>query len=615
MEEIRQFALNPTLSAFQAWRKLRNTSTALLPSCNHPARLGRSDHKSERPLFFEHKKFTLPRLILSGIILINWCVAKVEVCDERVSVADKRQTKYIFVTGGVLSGLGKGITAASIGTILKARGFSVNIQKCDPYLNTDAGTMNPAEHGEVFVTKDGAETDLDLGHYERFLDEELTRSSSLMNGRIYANVLADERAGKYLGKTVQIIPHITNEVVKGIIEAGHNYDFHIVEIGGTVGDIESLAFLEAIRQVRRKVGHENTLYVHVVYLPYLEASHEIKTKPAQNTVRDLREAGILADIIVARAERPVSQKVLHKLSLFCDVDEGGIVPMPTAKTVYEVPLLLEEYGLGDYITNKVGLKTKKAKLGDWQRLVELIKHPDHKALRIGVVAKYMENEDTYLCVFEAIKAAGWANRIQPEICWIDAEKIEADPSLLEGYDGLVVPGGFGSRGVEGKIMAGRYAMDNNVPYLGLCLGMQTAVIAVARKAGLDGANTTEVDPDAKHPVIDIMADQKDVTNKGGTMRLGNYPCVLTKGTHSAKAYDAKQIDERHRHRYEFNNAYRDQLTAAGLIIAGLSPNKKLVEIIEIADHPFFVASQFHPEFKSRPPRPHQHFDGFIKATV
>lgn len=530
-------------------------------------------------------------------------------------MAPKSQTKFIFVTGGVLSGLGKGITAASIGTILKARGFSVNIQKCDPYLNTDAGTMNPAEHGEVFVTKDGAETDLDLGHYERFLDEELTRSSSLMNGRIYANVLADERAGKYLGKTVQIIPHITNEIVRGITEAGAGFDFHIVEIGGTVGDIESLAFLEAIRQMRRKVGHENTLYVHVVYLPYLEASHEIKTKPAQNTVRDLREAGILADIIVARAERPVNQRVINKLALFCDVDEGGIVALPTAKTVYQVPLLLEEAGIGEYITNKLGLKARRARLADWRRLVDLIKHPDHGALKIGVVAKYMDNEDTYMCVFEAIKAAGWANRVQPEICWIDAEKIEENPELLSGYDGLVVPGGFGSRGVEGKISAGLYAINNNVPYLGLCLGMQTAVIALARKAGLTGANTTEVDPATPHPVIDIMADQKDITNKGGTMRLGNYPCDLTKNTFSAKAYNVKQIQERHRHRYEFNNAYRTVLSESGLIVAGQSPDHKLVEIIEILGHPYFVATQFHPEFKSRPNRPHPLFDGFIKAAA
>ena len=524
-------------------------------------------------------------------------------------------TKYIFITGGVLSGLGKGITAASLGTILKARGFSVNIQKCDPYLNTDAGTMNPAEHGEVFVTQDGAETDLDLGHYERFLDEELSRSSSLMNGRIYAKVIADERAGKYLGKTVQIIPHVTNEIANQILAAGKGFDFHIVEIGGTVGDIESLAFLEAIRQFRRKVGTDNTLYVHVVYLPYLEASHEIKTKPAQNAVRELREAGIHPDVIVARAERPITDSVMHKLSLFCDVDEAGIVAMPTVRTVYQVPLLLEDAGIGTYITKRLGMKTKTANLSQWRRLVNLIEHPDHRTLRVGVVAKYMENEDTYLCVFEALKAAGWANRVRPEICWIDAEKIETGEASLEGYDGLVVPGGFGSRGVEGKIAAANYAIEHNVPYLGLCLGMQAAVIAVARRAGLKGANTTEIDKAATHPVIDIMADQVDVSDKGGTMRLGDYPCVLTPGTHSAELYGATEIKERHRHRYEFNNKYREQLQKAGLVLAGLSPDKRLVEIIEVADHSYFVASQFHPEFKSRPNRPHPLFDGFIKAIA
>jgi CTP synthase len=534
---------------------------------------------------------------------------------ERSGVAGESQTKFIFVTGGVLSGLGKGITAASLGTILKARGFSVNIQKCDPYFNTDAGTMNPAEHGEVFVTHDGAETDLDLGHYERFLDEELGHSSSLMNGQIYAKVIADERAGKYLGKTVQIIPHVTNEVANQILAAGRGFDFHIVEIGGTVGDIESLAFLEAIRQFRRKVGASNTLYIHVVYLPYLEASHEIKTKPAQNTVRDLRESGIQPDVIVARAERPISQNVLRKISLFCDVDEAGIIPMPTVKTVYEVPLLLEEAGLGDYVTNHVGLPNHKAKLADWKRLVELIKHPDHRSIKIGVVAKYMENEDTYLCVFEAIKAAGWANRIRPEICWIDAEKIDDEPTLLDGYDGLVVPGGFGSRGVEGKIAAGTYALNHDVPYLGLCLGMQTAVIALARQAGLTDANTTEIDEKTTHPVIDIMADQKDISNKGGTMRLGNYPCVLDPDSISADAYGEKNIVERHRHRYEFNNAYREQLTSAGLRLAGLSPDKRLVEIIEMKGHRFFVGSQFHPEFKSRPNRPHPLFNAFMKAIA
>ena len=525
------------------------------------------------------------------------------------------QTKYIFVIGGVLSGLGKGITAASLGSILKARGFSVNIQKCDPYLNTDAGTMNPAEHGEVFVTHDGAETDLDLGHYERFLDAELSRTSSLMNGRIYAKVIADERAGKYLGKTVQIIPHVTNEVVEQILAAGNGYDFHIVEIGGTVGDIESLAFLEAIRQFKRRVGADNTLYVHVVYLPFLEASQELKTKPAQNAVRELREAGIHPDIIIARAERPVSEKVMHKLSLFCDVDDQAIVAMPTVKTVYEVPLLLEKAGLGSYVIARVGLRDRKPNLAAWDKLVALIKHPDHRSLKIGVVAKYMENEDTYLCVFEAIKAAGWVNQIRPEICWVEAEKLETGAVSLADYDGIVVPGGFGKRGVEGKIAAGQYAIEHNVPYLGLCLGMQSAVIAVARNAGLAGANSSEIDPSTPYPVIDIMADQKNVADKGGTMRLGDYPCELDPASRSAAAYGETSIQERHRHRYEFNNTYRERLVASGLQLAGLSPDKRLVEVIEVSGHPYFVASQFHPEFKSRPYRPHPLFDGFMKAAA
>ena len=527
------------------------------------------------------------------------------------------QTKYIFVTGGVLSGLGKGITAASLGTTLKARGFKVNLQKLDPYFNTDAGTLNPAEHGECFVTKDGAETDLDLGHYERFLDEELTKSSSIMNGRVYAKVIADERAGKYLGKTVQIIPHVTNEIQDQIKSAGAGFDFHIVEVGGTVGDYESQATLEAIRQFRRKVGHANTLSVHLVYVPYLEASHELKTKPAQNTVRDLREAGIQADVIVARAERPLSKGVLTKIALFGDVDEDAIIAMPTAKTVYEVPLILEQSGLPAYICKTLGVKARAPKLGDWEKLVALIKHPGHRELRIGVVAKYMDNEDTYMSVFEAIKAAGWANQIQPHISWIDAEAIEQDGGelLLSGYDGLVVPGGFGSRGVEGKIIAGQYAIEHNIPYLGLCLGLQTAVIAVARNLGLEHANTTEVDPDTLHPVIDLMATQRGVEVKGGTMRLGDYPCVLAKGSRAAKLYGTTKIIERHRHRWEVNNAYRGELEAAGLKLVGLSPDERLVEVVELANHPYFVASQFHPEFKSRPNRPHPLFSGLIQAAA
>lgn len=530
---------------------------------------------------------------------------------------EEKQTKIIFVTGGVLSGLGKGITAASLGTILKARGFSVTLQKCDPYLNTDAGTLNPAEHGEVFVTQDGAETDLDLGHYERFLDEELTRSSSLMSGRIFAKVISDERQGKYLGKTVQIIPHITSEIQDQIIAAGKGFDIQIVEIGGTVGDYESLAFLEAIRQLRRKVGPANVLYMHLVYLPYLEASHELKTKPAQNAVRDLREAGIYPEVIIARSEHEVPQSVINKMSLFCDVEPEGIVALPTVKTVYQVPLILEQAGLGDYVCKLLGLKTRKPELAEWEELVSLITHPDHNMLKIAVVAKYMDHEDTYMSVFEAIKSAGWANRVRTEICWVDAEKIEQDNAEkhLSGYDGIVVPGGFGSRGVEGKIAAALFAIERNIPYLGLCLGMQTAVIALARSIGLEHANSTEINEDTPHPVIDIMAEQRELYSKGGTMRLGNHICKLDPKSKSREIYGKTEIAERHRHRYEFNNAYREELIGAGLRLAGLSPDGNLVELIELDNHPFFIASQFHPEYKSRPNRPHPLFDAFTQAAI
>lgn len=530
---------------------------------------------------------------------------------------EEHQTKIIFVTGGVLSGLGKGITAASLGTILKARGFSVTIQKCDPYLNTDAGTLNPAEHGEVFVTQDGAETDLDLGHYERFLDEELTRKSSLMSGRVFAKVISEERQGKYLGKTVQIIPHITSEIQDQIIAAGIGFDIQIVEIGGTVGDYESLAFLEAIRQLRRRVGTTNVVYMHLVYLPYLEASHELKTKPAQNAVRDLREAGIYPEVIIARSEHEVPQSVINKMSLFCDVEPEGIIALPTVKTVYQVPLILEQAGLGDYVCKVLGLKSRTARLGEWEKLVDLITHPDHNKLRIGVVAKYMDHEDTYMSVFEAIKAAGWANRVRPDIIWIDAEKIEHDgaDAHLKGFDGIVVPGGFGSRGVEGKIAAATFAMEHKLPYLGLCLGMQTAVIALARSIGLEHANSTEMNEDTPHPVIHIMEHQKSITEKGGTMRLGNYTCQFDPKSKSRQIYGTKETNERHRHRYEFNNAYREDLISAGLRLAGLSPNGELVEVVEIDNHPFFIASQFHPEYKSRPNRPHPLFNAFTEAAI
>ena len=530
----------------------------------------------------------------------------------------KQETKYIFVTGGVLSGLGKGITAASLGTILKARGLKINIQKCDPYLNTDAGTLNPAEHGEVFVTVDGAETDLDLGHYERFIDQELSASSSLMSGQIYARVINDERTGKYLGKTVQIIPHITGEIQRAIMATAEGFDIHIIEIGGTVGDYESLGFLEAIRQLKRRVGERNVIYVHLVYLPFIEASKELKSKPAQNAIRDLRETGIHPDVIIARAEHPIGQNMIDKLSLFGDVEPEGIIPLPTAQTVYEVPLILEKTGLGDYIVEKLKLKCKKPRLADWQKLINQIKGSAKGTVKIGVIAKYLSHEDTYISVFEAIKAAAWEQQYKAEIIWIDAEKINKKDGrkMLANVDGIIIPGGFGSRGIEGKILAADYAINHKLPYLGLCLGMQVAVIAYARKVfNNQEVGSTEADPDTKYSVIDIMEDQTKIETKGGTMRLGNYPCVLKDNSISKKAYGVKQVMERHRHRYEFNNKYREVLEKAGLRLAGLSPDNKLVEIIEVADHPFFVASQFHPEFKSRPNRPHPLFREFMISTI
>ena len=533
----------------------------------------------------------------------------------------KQQTKYIFVTGGVLSGLGKGITAASLGTILKARGFSVNIMKCDPYLNTDAGTLNPAEHGEVFVTKDGAETDLDLGHYERFLDAELTHASSVMNGQIYTQLVADERAGKYLGKTVQVIPHVTDTIQERIIAAGKGYDIHIVEIGGTVGDYEILAFLDSIRQFHRKVGAENVVNAAVVYLPYLDASKELKTKPAQNAVRDLRAAGVITDVIFARADHSIDERIITKMSLFCDLDKEAIVGLPTAKSVYEVPLTLEESGIANYICNKLGLPTTSPDLESWQSLNAVITDKTKKPVRIGIVAKYMDHEDTYMSVTEAIKAAAWAHGRQPKIVWIDAEKVEKEGAgkliTAAKVDGIIVPGGFGSRGVEGKVMAAAYARAERLPYLGLCLGLQVAVIAVAREALNDpAANTVEINPEAAHPVIALMDAQRHVVAKGGTMRLGNYPCKLLAGSKAAAAYgNVAQVEERHRHRYEFNNDYRARLEKAGLKIVGTSPDDKLVEVVELVDHPFFVASQFHPEFTSRPHRPNPLFDAFMRVIV
>lgn len=528
-----------------------------------------------------------------------------------------KSPKYIFVTGGVLSGVGKGITAASIGNILKSRGLKVNIQKCDPYLNVDAGTLNPAEHGECFVTKDGAETDLDLGHYERFLDTELTGESSLMTGRVLQKLIADERAGKFLGQTVQVIPHWTNAIQEHIQKAAEGFDVHIVEIGGTVGDYESPAFLEAVRELGSKVGRENCIYVHVVYIPFLGASKEFKTKPAQNAVRDLRNIGIVPDMLMARSETPAPESVVRKLSLFSGISEEAIALLPNAPTIYEVPITLEDRGIGAYIVKRLNLSAKKPKNTEWRSMVSSIKKQNKPKVRVGIVAKYLDNEDTYFSVVEALRAAAWHHGVSAEISWINAEEIEKNElnlkELKKKVDGIVVPGGFGSRGVEGKIAAATWALKYNVPYLGLCYGLHMAAIAAARLSGLKDANTTEVDPKTSHPVIDTMEDQVGKEGTGGTMRLGNYKCELIKGTLTQKLYNAKTVYERHRHRYEFNSKYLPQLQQAGLTVSGTWKEGGLVEIIEKTDHPFFIASQFHPEFTSRPNRPQPLFDGFIGA--
>lgn len=526
-------------------------------------------------------------------------------------------TKYIFVTGGVLSGVGKGVTAASIGAVLKSRGMSVNIQKCDPYFNVDAGTLNPAEHGEVFVTIDGAETDLDLGHYERFLNTELTQKSSTMSGRIYRQVIDDERAGKYLGKTVQIIPHITNAMQAAITDAGKGFDVHIVEVGGTVGDYESTAFIEAIRQMRTRVGAENCMYVHVVYLPFIAASQEVKSKPAQNAVRDLREAGIHCDLLVARADHEVPNGALNKLSLFSDITLERVVPMPTVETIYEVPLLLEELGIGDLVCKQLGLTTTKSRIDDWAKLVHHIKDKTAPKVTIAIVAKYLDHTDTYTSVVEALKSAAWNSGQQLKIVWVDAEKLTVKNAaeLLDGATGVVVPGGFGARGIEGKIAAAQYALQHKVPYLGLCLGMQVACIGAVRMGGKTDAHSTEFDEKTANPVIDLMESQKTRSGMGGTMRLGNYTCNLTPGSLAEKLYGTKQIHERHRHRYEFNPVYLKDLEKQGIHVVGKNPDTGLTEVIEAPNHPYFIASQYHPEFNSRPLHPHPLFLGLIKAAT
>lgn len=530
----------------------------------------------------------------------------------------KAQTKYVFVTGGVLSGVGKGITAASIGTILKARGLKVNIQKCDPYLNYDAGTLNPAEHGECFVTRDGAETDLDVGHYERFLDVELDSSSSLMSGRVLREVFDDERSGKYLGKTVQIVPHVTNHIQNRITQAGEGFDVHIVEVGGTVGDIESLNFLEAIREMSMRVGPQNCLFVHVVYIPFLGTSQEFKTKPAQNAVRELRGLGIVPDVLVARCETKPPRSIAAKLSMFTGVDKDAVILMPNAPTIYQVPLTLEDNNVAGVVMDKLALRGDKPDMGSWNRMVKGALTNYKKTIRIGVVAKYIDNQDTYMSVFEAIRAAAWDQEVNVEIVWVKAENLPTDKqeqALLPTLDAIIVPGGFGPRGIEGKVMAATYAMDKKVPYLGLCLGLQVAVIAAARRAGVKDANSTEFDAGTANPVISTMTEQIGKENTGGTMRLGDYECQLESGSLSRKTYGQPVILERHRHRYEANNKYRDQYQSWDLKISGTSPDSSLVEMIEALGHPYFLATQAHPEFRSRPNRAHPLFVGLIRATL
>lgn len=532
------------------------------------------------------------------------------------------KTKFIFVTGGVLSGLGKGIMTASVGAILKARGLRVSIQKLDPYLNVDAGTLNPAEHGEVFVTEDGTEADLDLGHYERFLDQNLDQKSSLMSGKVFQRVIEKERAGAYLGKTVQVCSHLTVEIQSMIKEAARGSDVHVVEVGGTVGDYEGTHFIEAIRQMRRRIGEKNCLYIHLAYLPYLKTSKEIKTKPAQNSVRDLRSLGIQPDIIGARCDFPLRREHIEKISVFCDVDPEAVIPLPTIKSVYEVPLNLEKANLGSYIVKKLGLKAQKPDLLKWIKLAKSTSSRSNKGEKIvvGFIAKYLSNEDTYKSVTEAVKAASWKEGVNVDIKWVDSEKIErGNTKGLLGLDAMIGLPGFGSRGIEGKITAVRYAREQKIPYLGICLGMQVAVIEYARNVcGIKGANTEEVEQNCKEPVIHFIPDQKKNIREsryGGSMRLGAYNCILDKESISYKLYKTKKISERHRHRYEFNNKYRKHLEKCGLKIVGINPDFDLVEVIEIPEHPFFVACQFHPEFKSRPHKPHPLFTGLVRAAI
>ena len=529
-------------------------------------------------------------------------------------------TKYIFVTGGVVSGLGKGITAASLGRLLKARGLRVAAQKLDPYINVDPGTMSPYQHGEVYVTEDGAETDLDLGHYERFIDEDLNKYSNLTTGKVYSNVIHRERQGGYLGSTVQTIPHITDEIKHFIYRVGEKTDADVVitEIGGTIGDIESQPFLEAIREVGLEVGRENALYVHVTLVPYLKASGEHKSKPTQHSVKELQGMGISPNIIVLRVDEKITDEtVFSKIAHFCNVKPDCVIENRTLPILYEAPLMLEKANLSTIVCRELGIDAPAIDLSEWQALVERIRHQSRK-VKIGLVGKYVQLHDAYLSVAEALHHAGYALDTRVEMEWIDSETLTADnlEGTLSAVDGIIVPGGFGGRGIEGMILTAQYAREHHVPYFGICLGMQIAVIEFARHAaGLDHANSREFDEDAPHKVINFMPGQNDEIDKGGTLRLGRYPCVLRADTVIARCYGAKEISERHRHRYEFANEYRERLTEAGLCLSGLSPDGRLVETIEIPGEDFYVGVQFHPEFKSRPNKPHPLFVGFIRAAV
>lgn len=530
----------------------------------------------------------------------------------------KNTGKYIFVTGGVVSSLGKGITAASLGRILKSRGIKVTMQKFDPYINVDAGTMNPYQHGEVFVTYDGGETDLDLGHYERFIDEELSKSSNVTTGKIYSSVIDKERRGDFLGATVQVIPHITNQIKEEVfrLREESGAEVSIVEIGGTVGDIEGLPFLEAIRQIKNDIGKDNCLYVHVTLVPYIEAAGELKSKPTQHSVKELRSIGIQPDVIVCRSSRPITSEVIAKIALFCDIEKDAIIPLMDVQSIYEVPLVLEERGVGNLVMAKLGLVQKEADLREWSDIVRRMKEAEDVVV-IGLVGKYVESKDAYLSICEALKHSAASLGVQVVIHPIEAGILKDTnvDDILSGVHGILVPGGFGHRGIEGKIEAVRYARERGVPFFGICLGMQVAVVEFARNVlGFSDAHSTEFDPETAHPVIDLLPSQRGMRNKGGTMRLGNYRCLLNRSSRSFALYGQEEIWERHRHRYELNEYFVDYFEKRGMIMAGFNPEYQVVEIVEIPDHPFFVGVQFHPEFKSRPNRPHPLFLGFLKAS-